>query len=223
MGHPAKFSDPIIEKIESILGTYLNEMDEVLDPMAGTGKIAAALRDYIWSCIDIEDWDDKVFPVELGDATDMPYFTNGMFNAVVTSPTYGNRMADHHEAKDGSRRITYTHNLGRPLQPNNTGDARFPSPKYNTLHQAAWREVYRVLKPGGLFVLNVKDFIRGGERIKVTSWHRAVCVGIGFKLLEFHGVPCPGMKFGENHEARVDEEMVFVFMKPFVEPKRVDL
>ena len=48
-------------------------------------------------------------------------FSDATFDMVVTSPTYGNRMADHHNAKDGRRRITYTHNLGRTLTPGNSG------------------------------------------------------------------------------------------------------
>jgi hypothetical protein len=216
MGHPAKFSDPIIEKIESILGTYLNDGARCLDPMAGTGKIAAALPDYLWHCVDIEDWPDKVHGVAIGDATDMDWCPTGFHDAVVTSPTYGNRMADHHDAKDGSRRISYTHNLGRPLQPNNTGNAHFPSAKYNALHVAAWRETYRVLKPGGIFILNVKNFIRGGEEVDVCSWHRAVCVGMGFRLLEFHQVYVKGLRLGsdDSRNKRVESEMVYVFRKP---------
>ena len=36
-------------------------------------------------------------------------------DCIVTSPCYGNRMADHHDAKDSSRRITYKHKLGRDM------------------------------------------------------------------------------------------------------------
>lgn len=49
----------------------------------------------------------------IGDATRLP-FDNRMFDAVITSPTYGNRMADHHDAQDGSKRITYRHSGRHP-------------------------------------------------------------------------------------------------------------
>ena len=39
------------------------------------------------------------------------------------------------------------------------------------LHVAVWTECRRVLKPGGIFVLNVKDHIRKGVLQEVTKWH----------------------------------------------------
>ena len=38
--------------------------------------------------------------VTTGDCRQMHY-PDAMFDAICTSPTYGNRMADHHEARDG--------------------------------------------------------------------------------------------------------------------------
>ena len=55
-----------------------------------------------------------------GDSGQMHY-PDVTFDAICTSPTYGNRMADHHEARDGSPRDTYRHVLGRPLTPGNSG------------------------------------------------------------------------------------------------------
>jgi tRNA G10 N-methylase Trm11 len=212
MGHPAKFSDPIIDVIDVYMEQLVRAGALCLDPMAGTGKIAAALPHYSWLCFDIEEWPDTVFPVQLGDATDLP-LADGIIDAVVTSPTYGNRMADHHEAKDGSRRMSYTHNLGRKLHENNTGDARYPSPKYNRLHLKAWMEVRRVLKVEGLFILNVKNFIRAGSVVDVCRWHKRRVLGLGMVLVDEQKVGTPGLRFGANHKARVDHEMVYVFQK----------
>ena len=44
---------------------------------------------------------------------------------------------------------------------------------YRSFHVKAWREAWRVLRPGGRFVLNIKDHIRNGERMPVTDWHEA--------------------------------------------------
>jgi hypothetical protein len=84
---------------------------------------------------------------------------------------YGNRMADHHIAHDGSPRHTYRHVLGQPLTPGNSGALQWgdgiagrsgAGEEYRALHVAVWTEARRVLKPRGIFVLNVKDHIRGG-------------------------------------------------------------
>ena len=79
----------------------------------------------------------------------------------MTSPTYGDRLADHHDARDGSVRHSYKHDLGRDLHPDNSGAMQW-GPAYRDFHTAAWVEVRRVLRPGGRFVLNVKDHVRGG-------------------------------------------------------------
>jgi tRNA G10 N-methylase Trm11 len=213
VGHPAKFSDPILDVIAGVMAAEVKAGAYCLDPMAGTGKVAAYIPGYTWICRDIEEWPDLVFPVGHGDATAME-FPDESFEAVVTSPTYGNRMADHHNAKDASRRISYKFNLGRELHPNNTGDAYFPSPKYNRLHIKAWREVHRVLKVDGIFILNVKNFIKGGEVVDVCSWHKKRVVGMGtMELVDARRVPVDGLRFGANREARVDHEMVYVFRK----------
>lgn len=49
----------------------------------------------------------------VGDATSLP-FPDEAFDAIITSPTYGNRMADHHDARDNSRRLTYRHSGTHP-------------------------------------------------------------------------------------------------------------
>lgn len=48
---------------------------------------------------------------------------------------------------------------------------------YCEFHDRAWAEAVRVLKPGGLFMLNIKDHIRGGRRQRVTLWHALNLVG----------------------------------------------
>ena len=104
---------------------------------------------------------------------------------VVTSPTYGNRLADHHNAKDGSRRISYTHTLGRTLTPGNSGAMHWGK-DYRLLHRLSWEEVARVLSIGGLFVLNVSNHIRKGEEVPVVQWHRDI------------EVPTARLRYGAN-------------------------
>ena len=85
-------------------------------------------------------------------------FRDESFDAVVTSPTYGNRFADKHNAKDGSIRRSYTHDLGRTLHAENSGSMQWGQ-AYRDLHVKAWAECFRVVRPGGLFVLNISDHV----------------------------------------------------------------
>ena len=84
---------------------------------------------------------------------------------------------------------------------------------YREFHTAAWREVHRVLRPGGLFVLNIKDHVRAGVRQHVAAWHRRTVESIGFDRIETWTVPLSGMRYGANHGARVDREFVYVLRR----------
>ena len=86
------------------------------------------------------------------------------FDGICTSPTYGNRMADSHDAKDGSSRNTYTHKLGRKLDVNNSGKMQWGN-EYKKLHTKAWNECFRVLKNDGVFILNFKNHIKKGKEV----------------------------------------------------------
>lgn len=235
MKHPAKFSKELLPLLAELVG----DRRPVLDPMAGTGKIAELLPD-IWLNELEPEWVEKCRQrpafVTIGDARDLP-IRDGSFHAVVTSPTYGNRMADHHEAKDPckgcrgfkhiagqgpcaacsgtglSRRNTYTHTLGRKLTEGNTGAMQW-GPEYREVHAAIWAECYRVLAPGGRMIVNVKDHIRKGEVVPVSAWHSACLTATGFQIVEAWEVPCPGNRQGANGERRVSYENVMVFEKP---------
>jgi len=147
----------------------------------------------------------------VGDARALP-FADATLDTVVTSPTYGNRMADHHNAKDGSRRITYRRTLGRPLTPGNSGAMQWGE-DYRQLHRRAWEEVRRVLVPEGLFLLNVSNHIRQGEEVPVVQWHVEMLAGMGFALVSDRRVPTARIRFGENHARRVGFEHVMCLRK----------
>lgn len=143
------------------------------------------------------------------DAARMP-FDDGEFDAIVTSPVYGNRMSDHHDARGASRRIIYTYRLGRKLQPENTGAMQW-GPAYCEKHIAIWTECRRVLAPGGLLVLNVSDHIRKGVVQPVSDWHRTILGLLGFDLFEVVTLETSRMRYGANSTVRVPHENVFAF------------
>lgn len=210
--HPARYSKQLLPIMASALAGYRH----VLDPMAGTGERLLSIRPdaYLneiqpqWAAISQQH---TAFSF-VGDALDLQW-EDGYFDAVCTSPTYGNRMADHHNAKDGSRRNTYTHTLGQTLQPNNSGVLQWGD-AYRRFHMKAWQEVWRVLRPGGRFVLNISDHIRKGEIVNVSEWHTVYLQLMGFRLVEAHQVETPRQRHGRNGNLRVECEWVYVFDKP---------
>ena len=100
--------------------------------------------------------------------------------------------------------------LGRPLTPGNSGALQWGE-EYRALHVAVWTECRRVLKPGGIFVLNVKDHIRGGVLQEVTKWHSVALLMLGFVCTCRVHVPCPGQRHGANGHLRVEYESVLQF------------
>lgn len=125
MKHPAKYTD----KFLPVFAELLKGRKNVLDPMAGTGKIAE-IRKFGYSgritCNDIEpEWqvgeNYQIDEWHFTDAANMDWAADGQFDAICTSPTYGNRMADSFIARDGSKRVTYRHFLGHDLKAENTG------------------------------------------------------------------------------------------------------
>lgn len=207
--HPAKFSDGVMEAIAHAVTTetvLLGRPLRILDPFAGTGRIHT-LEGHDTVGVELEpEWAAADPRTLVGDATALP-FDAASFDVVVTSPCYGNRMADHHDARDASRRNTYTHALGRKLTANSAGALQWGVP-YKALHAAAWAEAVRVLRPRGLFVLNISNHIRGGQEMPVAEFHIRSLFQLGFHLVEATRVATPRLRFGANHDARVDGELV---------------
>lgn len=214
--HPAKFSDSILAAV----APWVECQQRVLDPFAGTGKLAQIIQPPTSLYLnEIEpEWarvcqvNAPAAVVTVGDALHLPYDFN-FFTAVVTSPTYGNRMADHHEARDASRRNTYRHVLGRRLHPANSGQLQWGF-NYKHFHILAWWEVWRVLMCEGIFVLNVSDHIRDGKVQNVADWHLSLLTTFfGFELERDIRVETPRQRRGANGHLRVDHERVFVLRK----------
>ncbi len=207
MRHPAKFPDAILSEIDRMLGDAVS----VLDPFAGTGRIHKLRPKRTTVGIEIElEWASMSPYTLVGNALNLRQFLEQPFDAIATSPTYGNRMADHHEAKDPSRRNTYRHTLGRPLDPDNSGSLQW-GPGYREFHRRAWEEALTVLKPGGRFVLNIKDHIRGGRQQFVSEWHIQTLEELGLTWRATTSIPVAGNRFGANAGLRVKYESVILF------------
>ncbi len=213
MRHPAVYSNNFIE----IFSKLLQGRKNVLDPFAGTGKIAL-IKDYGFKgeiyCNEIEpDYSElENYPVDKWFYADAEHLDVVDIDAICTSPTYGNRMADHHEAKDNSKRITYRHCLGKPLKEGNTGKMQYGD-IYRNKHISIYKNLYRILNNEGIFILNISNHIRKGEEIDVVNFHKSVLEEIGFSFSHQISVETKRMRFGKNSEKRVKYEYILVFEK----------
>jgi hypothetical protein len=219
INHPAKYSDQFIP----LFAELLRGRETALDPFAGTGKLAL-IKSYgftgkvICNEIEPEYANNSTYPVDewhIGDSADMNWSEDNYFSAICTSPTYGNRMADHFDAKDNSKRITYRHMLGRPLNEHNTGRMQWGD-SYRNKHIAVYAECKRVLKSDGLLIINISDHIRKGKIILVTDWHREAIIDLGFSFIKELKIETQRMGFGRNGGLRVNYESILVFEKPTV-------
>lgn len=215
--HPAPYSPEVIEAMATLVRAEADRVDQpveqltVLDPMAGIGRVHQ-LPGRTFG-VELEpEWADQHPDTRVGDARHLP-FDADRFHVIAVSPAYGNRMADHHEAKDDSRRIGYKFALGRMPSPGSSAVLHYGQ-AYRDLHVTAWAEATRVLRPGGLFILNVSDFIRGGKVVNVSEWHLVALFNLGYRLESAVTVTTRRMRFGANHGARVEGELVVALRGP---------
>lgn len=214
--HPAPFSRELMPVFAELLNKHGFDRDLgiILDPFAGIGRVHE-LQNAGFTTIGVElepEWAEQHPCTRVGNALDL-VFVDDAFDAIVTSPTYGNRMADHHRALDKSHRRTYKHYLERDLDPANSGQLQWGE-EYREFHAAAWAEAVRVLRPEGLFLLNIKDHQRDKKRAHVSVWHYQTLRSLGLELIDIARVGTPGYRYGENREVRYPERvLVFRNMK----------
>lgn len=220
--HPAEFSVEVLVALAKMLPEYLPIVDpddppKVLDPYAGKGSGVDHLARLGYAAAGLElepEWAEASELVTTGDVLAMPWPAE-YFDAVVTSPCYGNRMADHHEARDDSTRITYTHKLGRVPSPGSAAVLQWGRP-YREHHEAAARAMFAVLPTGedGLVVVNMKNHVRKGDEQLVVEWWVNMLIVAGCRLLEVQRVPTPGMGFGQNGNLRAECEFLIAVRPP---------
>lgn len=203
--HPAKFSDALLP----IMRAALADCNMVLDPFAGTGKLKQIRPDAI--TLELEPEWAVIGKSIVGNALQLP-FDKWTFDAICTSPCYGNRMADSftdHQPQKNYRRNTYTHAIGRKLHDDNSGQMQWGK-AYRQFHEQTWTECRRVLRHGGKFVLNISDHIRNKKRVNVAEWHIETLEKLNFIHLDTIEVETPRNRQGQNHQLRVDCEYIVI-------------
>ena len=210
--HPAIMGKHILSVCEQFLPT---DNSRILDPFAGIGTTSKLLPQHDVVGVELEEeWAQQDERTICGDSL-IVVPTLGEFDAVLTSPTYGNRMADDFEATEIGKRITYRHKLGRKLSEGTTSNLHFgrKKGKYEELHKSIWGVCVDALRPGGVFILNCKDFIANKQIKEVTQWHVDTLVEMGLSVTAWEKVPSRGMRFGANRELRVEHEDVVCLVK----------
>ena len=210
--HPAPFSRELMPYFAQLL----EGSSRIFDPFAGIGRIfelESLLPSTRIYANEIEpEWAHKHPHTKVGNALDLPA-PSQTYDAICTSPCYGNRLADAHNPKDSSKRISYKFNLGRDPHPDSSATLQWGA-AYRDFHRRAWAEIVRTLEYGGRFVLNCKDHIRNKRVMPVCGFHVESLQSLGLVLHNVVGVHTPALRYGANSAARAgDAELVFLFYR----------
>jgi hypothetical protein len=244
--HPARYSDRVLTALAAILDDETTRLNDgralrVVDPFAGTGLIHSLASSTITTLgVELEpEWAAQHAATIVGDALDLAAALESVgwiepVDVVATSPCFGNRMADHHDAKDEcktcvgcgevqpdvdsppilcpdcggtglSRRNTYAHALGRKPSDGSAAILQW-GPRYREFHREFIGSAAEVLKPGGLLAVNIKNHIRGGRVAQVVEWWLSAMLTAGLDLDRVVPIKSRGNRQGANGSARLDRE-----------------
>lgn len=104
--HPAKFTDVIVDAMREDLKIYAHDIVDMrlLDPFAGVGRAHQLSTSRIHTVgVELErEWAQQHPGTIIGDSRFLP-FADNTFQVIATSPCYGNRMSDNHNAQERCR------------------------------------------------------------------------------------------------------------------------
>ena len=151
--------------------------------------------------------DNKVDEIIVGDAKNL----SGRYDCIVTSPPYGNRMADNFKAgKPDSMRRGYVGDLGRNVSDGSVCCKHFGK-GYEEMIESIYDSILFKIS-FDLFILNVSNFIRQFKEVNVIGWYKNYFKKRDFILLYEDAVNTRRQKgVGANTQLRVSHEVVMVF------------
>ena len=183
----------------------------LVDPMAGSGSIyrlvdEAMLTDPRWTitATEIEPAFAACDPrVAVEDATIALRRTGRgqrAPDAIVTSPPYGNRMADAYipPASDTSTRFTYAVSLGQ-VPVDGSAAALGWGPAYRGAMAAIYAAIASAASPDTIVIIDMADHVCDGVVESVTDWTSRHLQAIGLRQIQrlayrtrrirYHGLP----------------------------------
>jgi hypothetical protein len=218
--HPARFSPSIVDNAIAYL-VSIGFTGRVLDPFAGTGERLKSTRGIQFYGAELQyHWAkqrdrDNISMVVANTLRGLP-FAYDSFDGIFTSPDYGNRYADHHNAQDPSLRRSYFHDhlagTGEPLHPDNGGLLHW-GPAYRQHKRKSYIILLKYLKLDGLVLVNVSDIVRNKRVVPCVAWHDLQLRALGVKMERRIEVETPRMRMGANSKARVSHEVILVGRK----------
>lgn len=220
--HPAKFTRSVLEASRPWLD---REQDarfagdprarlRILDTFAGTGGVHVLHDEHgdeTWGAELEHEWASQHRRTVVADA-ERPPWRPGSFHVLFTSPTYGNRLADLYDGRDGSKRFTYRLALDRELTKNSSGGLQWGE-KYRSFHERFVRATLPCLDDNGLVIINMSNHVRDGVEIHVVEWWVSMLLAEGLRLLGVEPVETPRIGMGANSELRADAEFLIVVRK----------
>jgi len=147
----------------------------------------------------------------------------GNIDAVITSPPYQafGASREGEKIRTGKSKIHKEKSLPTTYtkeQTDNLGNLQ--GDIYLSAIKLVYEQCYKVLKPGGLMILVVKNFIRNKKEIDLKADTRGLCEQAGFEFIEEHYRLLTSQSFWRTIYARkypdapkIDKEYILVFKR----------
>lgn len=115
--------------------------------------------------------------------------------------------------RDVSSRMTYRTALGRMPSTGSSSTLQWGE-AYKDLHRKAIGEMRRVVRPGGIVMVNMSNHIRRGVEQDVVGWWEQALTAEGFEHRQTCVVSTRRYRHGQNHEARINGERLIIVDAP---------